>query len=98
VLARLGLPAAPLVLRSPLARRIAFRDVMEHGERVDAADAVRIVPAATCSSLYTTGLSDMEFRPLPQAVHVPMWDVPEVIVRAIADWITSGTAAPTAPV
>jgi hypothetical protein len=40
----------------------------------------------------------MEFRPLPQAVHVPMWDVPDVIVRAIADWITSGTAAPTAPV
>jgi hypothetical protein len=44
VLARLGLPAAPLVLRSPLARRIAFRDVMEHGERVDAADAVRDRP------------------------------------------------------
>ena len=138
-LARAPLATVRLAMSCAQARRIAFREVMRHPQRMTPAEAVdmvramnrcaildeivtaiprrgtfpqqldrvaapvlllwgehdRVLPATTCSVRYQREIPGAEFRVLPDAGHVPMWDAPWLIIDTIQDWIRRHTPVST---
>ena len=63
------------------------------------AELDRILPLATCSARFRREIPNVEFRVLPRAGHVPMWDDTRLVVRTICEWVDahSGAAGSGAP-
>ncbi|WP_433192765.1 alpha/beta fold hydrolase [Nocardia sp. CA-107356] len=72
--ARLTRPLAPLTLRAPLLRRMAFRVIAEHGDRLGPAAAEGIVAdllaCTVTDDLLGTGDQIADFAPLPCPITV----------------------------
>jgi pimeloyl-ACP methyl ester carboxylesterase len=60
------------------------------------AELDRILPLAACSVRFTREIPNAEFRVLPRAGHVPMWDSTRLVVETITDWVDAHLATPAA--